>query len=183
VPYTPLIIGLIKDAEDKSHTFLTWFLYLTLDCITMFSGEKVRIDMDPMVFGFAIGSLIMSSILFYQKRFVKCTIIEFTTIILIIICVVVWKLAGSYFALIASITSESIVGIYLIIETYKYPKVKYNLAGYIGFIIISIISVILTKSWSITEVGFALCETILSFIILIPLSKKWWKEKTLDLIK
>lgn len=181
MPYTPLIIGLIKNPEDKSHTFLTWFLYLTLDCITMFSGEKVRINMDPMVFGFAIGSLIMSSVLFYQKRFVKCTMIEFTTIILIIICVVIWKLVGSYFALVASITSESIVGIYLIIETYKYPKVKYNLAGYIGFIIISILSVISTKVWNVAEVGFALCETILSFVILIPLLKKWWSEKNLVL--
>jgi hypothetical membrane protein len=181
VPYTPLIIGLAKDLEDKSHTFLTWFLYLTLDCITMFSGEKVRINMDPMVFGFAIGSLIMSSVLFYQRRFVKCTMVEFTTIILIIICVVIWKSVGSYFALVASIASEGIIGIYLIIETYKYPKVKYNLTGYLGFIIVSILSVISTKAWSIEEVGFALSETILSFVILIPLIKKWWNERKLVL--
>jgi hypothetical membrane protein len=170
-------VGLIKDPTDKSHTFLTWFLYLILDCITMFSGEKVRINMDPMIFGFAIGSLIMSLVLLYQKRFVKCSGIEAITIILIFICIIVWKTFDSYFALIASISSEIIIGTYLIIQTFKYPKVKYNLTGYIGFIIVSIISVIFTKEWTIPEVGFALSEAILSFVILIPLINRWRIEK------
>jgi hypothetical protein len=143
----------------------------------MFSGKNVRINMDPMVFGFAIGSLIMTCVLFYQKRFVKCSKNEFTTMILIAICIIVWKFFGSYFALVASIASEMIIGIYLIIQTFKFPKVKYNLTGYIGFIIVSIISIIFTKAWTVEEVGFTVTETILSFVILIPLIKKWRLEK------
>ncbi len=144
----------------------------------MFSGERVRINLDPMVFGFATGSLIMSSILLYQKRYAKFELIEVITLILILICISVWIFFGSYVALIASILSETAVGIYLIIQTYLYPKVKYNLTGYIGFIVVSIISVIFTKAWSIAEVGFAFSEMILSFLILIPLIKKWWEENS-----
>lgn len=176
IPYSPIIIGVIKNSDDKSHTFLTWFLYLILDAINMFSGQKVRINMDPMVFGFAVGSLILASILLYQKRYAKMKTIEITTVILIVSCIIVWKTMGSYYALIASILSEVIVGIYLIIQTYKYPKIEYNLIGYIGFFIVSIISIINTKNWSIQEVGFAISEATLTFIILIPLLKKGWVE-------
>jgi|GEM_PF-1378199 len=176
IPYTPIIIGVIKKTEDKSHTFLTWFLYLVLDVITMFSGKNVRINMDPMVFGFAVGSLIMASILIYQKRYAKWKTVEITTVILIIICITIWKTMGSYYALISSILAEVFVGVYLIIQTFKYPKTEYNLIGYIGFFIISILSVFSTKAWIIQEVGFALSETILTFVILIPLIRKWWVE-------
>jgi len=132
--------------------------------------------MDPMVFGFAVGSLIMASILLYQKRYAKWTLVEITTVILIIICITVWRSMGSYYALIASILSGAIVGIYLIIQTIKYPRIEYNLIGYVGFFIVSILSVFSTKAWNVQEVGFALSETILTFVILIPLIRKWWIE-------
>lgn len=152
-------------------------MYLLLDCVTLFSGEKVRINIDPMVFGFAIGSLVMASILFYQKRMIKFRKIEIITTILLIICIVVWGIFGSYLTLVISIISEIIIGTYLIIQTFKYPKVEYNLIGYLGFIIVSVISVIFTKAWTIPEVGYAISESILSFVILIPLLKKWFKER------
>lgn len=148
-----------------------------LDGITMFSGDKIRIEMDSMVFGFTVGSFIMSLILFCQRRFVKFTILETTMIILIIICFIVWIILGSYATFIFSVSSEIIIGVYLIIQTFKHPKVKYNLTGYIFFVIISFISIIFTKAWTIAEVGFAVSEMILSSVILIPLIKKW-KEET-----
>lgn len=181
-PSTPLIVGLIKNPDDKSHSSLTWFLYLVLDIITMFSGSKVRINTDPMIFGFAIGSLIMTLILLYQKRYARFKIAETITLILIIICIIVWKSVGPYYTFITSILSEAIVGIYLIIQTFKYPKIEYNLTGYMGFFLISIISIIYTKDWSIQEVGFAISEAILSFVILIPLIKKWYQNEIFSLL-
>lgn len=182
IPSIPLIVGLVKNPDDKSHTSLTWFLYLALDVITMFSGSKVRINTDPMAFGFAIGSLIMTFILLYQKRYARFKTVEIITLILIIICIIVWKSIGPYYTFITSILSEVIVGIYLIIQTIKYPKIEYNLTGYIGFFIISIISIIYTKDWSIQEVGFAISEAILSFVILIPLTIKWYRSEIFTLL-
>lgn len=182
IPSIPLIVGLVKNPDDKSHTSLTWFLYLALDVITMFSGSKVRINTDPMAFGFAIGSLIMTFILLYQKRYARFKTVEIITLILIIICIIVWKSIGPYYTFITSILSEVIVGIYLIIQTIKYPKIEYNLTGYIGFFIISIISIIYTKDWNIQEVGFAISEAILSFVILIPLTIKWCRSEIFTLL-
>jgi hypothetical protein len=175
-PFIPLVIGLVKQ-KDASQTSLTWILYLIQDGITMFSGAKVRINVDPMVFGFTIGSFLMASILLYQRRYAVWTKVETITSILIIICIAVWFSSGPYLAFIASILSESIIGIYLIIRTFKNPVVKYNLSGYVIFLLISILSVFFSKTWAIQEVGFAITETILSFVILIPLFKKMWEER------
>lgn len=181
-PYTPLVIGAIKQ-KDKSHSAFTWGLYTMLDTLTFFFGTEERINMDGMVLGYAIGSLFMTLILIYQKRFTTFGKIEIITIILIVICIIV-KFTFSKWALTTSIASETIIGIYLITQTFKYPKIKYNLIGYLGFIVVGIISMIVTKDWSIAEVGFALSETLLSFVILIPLIKKWRKlNKRLRLIR
>lgn len=145
----------------------------------MFSGSKIRVAIDPMLFGFVVSSFVLTLVLFYQKRFGKFTWLEITIISLITICLTIWIVSGSPFlAFISSLTSEIIIGIYLIIKTYKYPQVEYNLLGYTGYFIVSIISVLNTRAWTIAEVGFAVSETILSFLILIPLLKKWWEEKS-----
>ena len=65
--YVPLIIGSIKEKEDKSQVFTTWFLYLILDMITMFSSNKLN-GSYIILFGFTVGSFIMSMILLYQGR-------------------------------------------------------------------------------------------------------------------
>lgn len=66
-PYVPLIIGSIKEKENKSQVFTTWFLYLILDTITMFSSNKLN-GSYVILFGFTVGSFIMSMILLYQGR-------------------------------------------------------------------------------------------------------------------
>ncbi len=65
--YGPLIVGAIKEKMDKSQVFTTWFLYLLLDVITMKSSSKIDGNY-IILFGFAVGSFIMSIILLYQGR-------------------------------------------------------------------------------------------------------------------
>lgn len=65
--YAPLIVGAIKEKMDKSQVFTTWFLYLLLDVITMSSSNELD-GSYVILFGFAVGSFIMSVILLYQGR-------------------------------------------------------------------------------------------------------------------
>jgi len=91
-------------------------------------------------------------------------------------CIGAWYYSGPYFALIFGILSECIVGIYLAIKTYKDPTVKYNLAGYLFFLIVSITAMINADDWSIAQMGYPLCETILCIVTIIPLLKKWMEK-------
>lgn len=173
--YTPLIVGIIKEKNDRSQTFTTWILYFLLDGITMFS----TIEKDGnyvILFGFAVGSFIMSFILLYQRR-ISFTWLEAGTTLMVITSLIVWYLGGPYWTIVAGIVSEAIVGIYLIIRTFRYPVVKYNFAGYFWFLIVSITTMIAATDWSIPQMGYACCETILNIIILIPLLKKWLEDR------
>lgn len=173
--YVPLIIGTLKNKFDKSQVFTTWFLYFLLDIITMFSSNKLDGNY-VILFGFAVGSFIMAFILLYQGR-IGWSWLESVVTILIILCIIAWYYSGPYWALIFGIGSESIVGIYLIIKTFTNPTVKYNLLAYIMFLIVSIIAIFDGKDWSLEQVGFPICETILNIIIIIPLFKKLWMNK------
>ena len=172
--YTPLVLGITKQ-NDRSQTFFTWVLYLLLDCITMFSSLAEE-GAYVILFGFAVGSLVMASILLYQRR-IGWKLTETITASLVLICIIFWQTGGSYWAIRFGIASESIVGIYLIIRTIKNPTVKYNIVGYICFLIVSIIAMLAAKDWSVEQMGYPFCETILSVIILIPLILKWKKER------
>ncbi len=173
----PLVLGTIRQKNDKSQTFVTWVLYFLLDVITFFSALETEKDSSFIILlGFSVGSFIMSIILFYQKR-IKWTKLETLIICLVIICIIMFKTSGPYWALIFGIISECVVGIYLIIKTWQRPKVKYNFTAYIIFLIVSILATINAKDWTIPSVGYPVCETILNIIILIPLIIKWRKKK------
>ena len=169
--YTPLIIGVIKQKHDSSQTFTTWGLYFLLDLITMLSSTKID-GSYVILLSFAIGSFIMSAILLHQRR-IGWTWLETTVILLVVLCIGAWYISGPYWALIFGITSEVIVGIHLIIKTYINPTVRYNLAGYIGFLTVSIIAFLTAKDLSIEQIGYPISESVLSFITLIPLVRKW----------
>ena len=177
IPYTPLFVGAVKNSGDKSHNSLVWGLYMALDIITLFTGVKERINADPMVFGFAVGSLVMASILCHQKRFVRLGIAEIIAIALTLIGITLWICSGPHTAFLFSIFSEIVVGGYLIYKTFKNPTLDYNFWSYTGFLVVSSLSVITTTKWTIPEVGYAISETILNLLILIPLLPLWLKKK------
>ena len=179
IPYSPLVVGFTKDPNDESHSALTWSLYLALDCFTLFSGGQIRIHLDPMVLGFAIGSLISASVLFYQRRYANIGLIELIMLILIAYCF--FNLRKGYLnAFETGVFSELLTGIYLIWQTWNHPKVKYNFQAYSLFLLVSIISLISTERWKEEEYLFAVVEVSLNIIILIPLSMEWIKERKLD---
>jgi hypothetical protein len=172
LPFVPLIIGVIKNPKNNGQSFITWALYCFLDGITMFSSKEEGSHSYSLLLGFLIGSFLMSAILLYQWK-IGWGPAETITITLIIICVFVWKTNGSYYALIAGILSESVVGGYLFYQTRKNPIVEYNLISYIGFLIVSIITILIAQDWSLKEVGYPISETVFSFLTILPLVKKW----------
>lgn len=168
--HAPLIMGLFKERDDKSQTFFTWFIYFILDFITMISSAEVD-GSYVILLGFSAGSLVMSGILFLQKR-IQWTWHESLVSLLIIICIISWYYSGPYWAMVSGILSELIIGIYLIIRTIKYPRPKYNLPGYIIFLIVSLLTIFSAKNLSVEQIGYGSVEAILCTIILIPLLKR-----------
>lgn len=168
--HVPLVLGIKRQLNDTSQTFITWILYFLLDVTTMFSTTVLNGNF-VILFGFSVGSFVMSIILLYQKRF-SWTWLETIITMLVFVCLISWYYSGPYMATVLGIISESIVGIHLIIKTWIKPVVKYNLTGYVMFLLVSILTMLNAKDTSIPEIGYGFCETILSLIILIPLIRK-----------
>lgn len=97
--------------------------------------------------------------------------------ILIIVCISVWIKKGIHQAVLWGIISESVVGFYLMIKTFNFPVVQYNLPGYLLFLLACIIALYMASDWSLEEVGYPISEIILTSLTIIPLIKKWKKEK------
>jgi len=122
----------------------------------------------PILLGSAVGSFIMFIILLYQKKIIW-TWLETMISVLITICIITWILKGPHESVKLGIASEIIVGIYLIIKTYKCPVYKYNLTGYLLFLLASIITTLSAPNWSLPHVGYSISEIIITTIIIIPL--------------
>ena len=97
--------------------------------------------------------------------------------VLIFICIITWILKGPHESVKLGIASEIIVGIYLIIKTYQCPVFKYNLTGYLLFLLASIVTTLNAPDWSLSQVGYSISEIIITTIIIIPLIIQLRKEK------
>jgi hypothetical protein len=154
-------------------------MFSTISVATIINTDKSGGDGYRVLFGSAICSLIMTIILLYQKRFIW-TWLEKLIVILIAICLTVWYFKGAYNALVLSVISESIVGIYLMIKTIKKPVVKYNLTGYTLFLFSCIIAVFDAEHWTLEDVGYNLSEIVITSITIIPLLLKWQRDRKLN---
>lgn len=128
-----------------------------------------------ILFASAACSLIMFIILF--KKGMTWTLLETSVSVLILICIGIWIIRGFYKAMIWSIISESLIGIYLAIRTIKFPVVSYNLSGYSIFLIACIISLFSASDWSWKEIGYPLSEVFITSLTILPLLIKKFKDK------
>ena len=172
--YFPLIRGVFKNKMDKSQVATTWALYTVLDVIlaivTFIKGGNFLFPL-----GFSVGSFILTIILIYQRKIYWC-IIETLVTGLVIVCIVFWLVGGATTTIFFGVLSQTIVGLYLIYNTIKNPVVEYNLIGYFLFLTASVLTLLNADSSGIEEIGYAIAETLLSVIIIIPLLKKWWSK-------
>lgn len=131
----------------------------------------------PILFGSAVGSFVMFTVLLYKKK-VIWTLLETTVSILITICIILWITKGAYQSVVFGILSEIIVGVYLIIRTIKCPMYQYNLAGYVLFLLASIVATYNASDWSIPQIGYALSEVVLTTITIIPLVTQMIRDRS-----
>lgn len=166
-PYIPLIVGAIKIKNDKSQVVTTWFLYFLLDLITLITTVQEEGSYSILV-GFSAGSLILAGVLCYQGRW-EWRWLETIVLLLIIICTYLYFCCESSIALLFSVISETIVGMYLVYRTYKNPQHRYNLFSYTLFLMVAIITLFNSPEFTFKYVGFAISEIILSILCIIPL--------------
>lgn len=144
--YIPLIWGILKGEVRQS--FATWILWVALDSIALVSTILEDGNFLLLVF-YTIGGTLVTASLVYKKLF-KWTWFEWSVLVMVIICLVVWRVSGSTAAIVASTLAVFIAGTPQIVDSWLNPD-KQTGYIYIGYVIANFLSLMGGKSWSIEE--------------------------------
>jgi hypothetical protein len=166
-----LFVGLLKTKIKQS--FAAFMLWAMLDIIA-----TITIIMEDgncwLPLGNAVGSTVIT-VLLVVKRQISWSWIETMTAILVIICLIIWFVAGDKFGLIASSLAIVISGIPQMADTYKKPWATPT-GTYIIFLIASTLSFVAGKSWTIDQRFYPGCGMFLCLVIVLFSMKKFRKS-------
>ena len=128
--FIPMIAGILKSGA-ASHSCATWLLWAALDAVLTVSIIDQRGNF-LLPLGFAIGDVLVVVLLVAKGRF---TWGRFETVILILVigCMVGWKLGGPRTATIAATMGICVAGVPGLMAMWKEPQRKVGTvwAGYV----------------------------------------------------
>ena len=162
VAYIILIISLIKSkAEQSFAAFLLWAMLDLIATITsVLEDGNYWLPMSNV-----IGSSLITILLIMKKQ-ISWSRIETMTTLLVIICLIVWYVAGEQAGIIASSLAGVIASIPQMVETYRRPNAT-PIVAYFVFLGANIVSFFAGKSWTIEERFYSTCSVFLCLVIVL----------------
>jgi hypothetical protein len=167
IAYVFLIIGINKPNMEQSFAaFLLWGMLDTIAMITsIFEQGNYWLPLSN-----SVGASLVAILLIAKKQ-VVWTWVESLTAALVVICLIVWGIAGERAGLIASSIAVLIASVPQMIDTYKRPQSTPTIA-YAIFLFADVLSVFAGKGWTIEERFYSVIGGILSIVILVFSLKK-----------
>lgn len=162
VAYILLGFKIIKSKSEQN--FLSFLLWAILDSIATITTILQRGNY-WLPLSNALGAFIIAILLAVKKQ-ISWSVIETTTAILVIICLLIWFFAGEKQGVIASSLAMVIASIPQMKDTYKKPQ-KVPTGIYVIFLIANILSFIAGKGWSVEERFYPGCAVLVCLIIIL----------------
>jgi hypothetical protein len=135
--FIPLIAGILKEGAE-GQSCATWFLWGLLDTVLTISIIDQRGNFF-LPLGFAIGDVLLVILLLLKGRF-RWGLFESGILVLVLGCLVAWKLAGPKIATISATLGVCVAGIPGWLAMFKHPQTKvgnvwlgYTLANALSF--------------------------------------------------
>ena len=128
--FVPLINGILKEGAE-GQSCATWFLWGLLDTVLTISVIEQRGNFF-LPLGFAIGDVLLVILLLIKGRF-RWGLFETGILVMVIGCIVGWKLAGPKIATVSATMGICVAGIPGLLAMLKHPQRKIGnvWAGYI----------------------------------------------------
>jgi len=145
--YAPLIRHALRH-NGAGQSFAMWALWAVLDT-TLTLSIVVQHGNYLLPAGFAVGSMILSLILFAKGRFLWGRF-EYTITALVIVCLCVWALSGSQMATIASSLAIVIAGLPAVVELWRNPQ-RGIAHVWLGYAAANLLALFGGSDWSIEE--------------------------------
>jgi hypothetical protein len=147
IMYVPLIISVARK-DGAGQSFAMWALWGAMDTIVTIS----LIDQHGnfwLTLCFAAGSIILSALLLWRGRF-SWGRLETVILLLVAVCLIIWKSSGPQNATIATTVAILIAGTPGLVELWRNPD-RAVARIWTGFTLANLLALIGGLSWSIEE--------------------------------
>ena len=162
VAYIVIIVGIFK--ANVKQSFAAFMLWAMLDSIATVTSV-IEQGNYWLPFSNALGSTTIAILLAIRKQ-ISWSRIETLTLILVILCLIVWFVAGEQAGIIVSSLAVVIASIPQMKETYAKPEAT-PVNAYIIFLLGNFVAFFAGKSWSIEERFYPACSVFLCVVIVV----------------
>ena len=168
IAYLPLIIGILKNKIEQSFAaFMLWGMLDTIATITtIIEGGNFWLPLSN-----AIGANLMAILLVVKKQ-VSWSWVETMTSILVVICLIIWYVAGETAGILSSSLAVVIASIPQMVDTFKSPETTPT-GPYMIFLTANIVSFIGGETWTIEERFYPACSIFLCVVIIVFSLKRY----------
>ncbi len=149
IMYFPTLYYIWTDKLKQS--FATWILWVALDLIALGSIIVQQGQNTFILKCYVAGGTFVWLSLLYKRQF-KWGNKEWLTLVLVVLCMTVWKVSGAWWATIASTCAVCVSGIPQFIESYNDPK-QDKVTGfiYIGYVFVNLLYFLAGKNWTVQD--------------------------------
>jgi len=145
--YVPLVLDIMRK-RGAGHSFAMWALWAFLDTTATLS-LVVQNGNYLLTAGFSVGSILLSVMLLCYGRF-SWGRLEWIVLILVLVCLVAWALAGPRTATVATTLAIITASIPGLIEIWRNPDPR-AARVWAGFAIANVFALIGGDNWSVEE--------------------------------
>ncbi len=179
VAYLPLMWAIHNDKKDGAgQNFYTWILWLVLD-IAQITSTIMAHGTYVMFLAF-IPCCAFTTVLVSKHR-KPINSFEWAAVILVIICIPIWIVLGSIWAIIIQTFAQTVAGVPNLVNTWQKPsKFKKTLFPLFIFLIAHAISFYRKTGLAVEDTLFAGVMFVFTFASMLPLLiipiRRWWKR-------
>ena len=160
-----IMIVMTHLGTGENLSFTTFALWSMLDSIVAIAMYKKRIDPSiPIVYGG--GATLVAFILLFKGR---CSWSNMDSIVsvLVIVCLILWKIKGPKWANLMATTAAAISGIPFLYITWKNPDSSPIIPNVV-FLIANVLQLLSVKEWSVEKVFFPTVNIVFCFTFVLP---------------
>lgn len=158
--YIPLTVGIITDRAKQS--FAAFFLWGLIDAIAMVSSILQEGNYWLAASNVA-GTFFITCLLLSKGQF-EWSLTETVTSLLVLICLIIWYLAGNTGAIVASSLAVVVAGVPQMSHTLRHPK-DTPIVVYMIWLCANTLSLWSAREWTIDEAFYAFCSLLVCAII------------------
>jgi len=171
--FFPQWCAVMRGRPQNLASWLLWWM------IAMVSAMSIRAQNgnSSLPFAYCFGDMMIVCAIIRDWKSVRWTRVETTTLILVVGCIVAWKVSGPKAATIMATVAHLTAGMPQLIDSYRKPWNTSALV-YLGFATAGLLSMLGGKDWSVEQRLYPFSTGLYCISVSIVAARKLWVKDT-----